>query len=157
VKSTGVTRRPAKVLMIASAGGHWQQLMLLRDAVEGQDAQYATTLPGLAEQWQIEGAHLIPDCNRNSWLAVLHSTAMIMLMLLRVRPAVIVTTGALPGFLALVLGRKLGAKTVWIDSVANAEEMSLAGLKAKKYADLWLSQWPNVAQASGAEFAGSVL
>lgn len=143
--------------MVASAGGHWQQLMLLRDAFEGKNIQYATTLPGLAEQWQIEGARLIPDCNRNDRLGMLRSAAAILLMLLRLRPAVVVTTGALPGLLTLALGRKLGARTVWIDSIANAEEMSLAGLKAKKYADLWLSQWPEVARASGAEFAGSLL
>ena len=46
---------------------------------------------------------------------------------------------------------------MWIDSVANAEEMSMAGRMAKSYADCWVSQWPGVAEATGARYFGSVL
>ena len=31
-----------RVLVVASGGGHWQQLMLMRDAWAGLDATYAT-------------------------------------------------------------------------------------------------------------------
>lgn len=143
--------------MVASAGGHWQQLMLLREATDGHHVEYATTLAGLAEQWQLKHVHLVPDCNRTNWIAMIRSAIAITLVLWKVRPTIVVTTGALPGLLALALGRKFGARTVWVDSVANAEEMSLAGVKAKKYADLWLTQWPEVARTTGAGFAGSVL
>jgi hypothetical protein len=143
--------------MIASAGGHWQQLMLLREAFEGREVQYATTLAGLARQSGLASAHLVPDCNRNARLAILRSTTKIVLLMLRLRPAIVITTGALPGLIALAVGRRLGARTVWVDSIANAEEMSLAGMKARAHADLWLSQWPQVARASGADYAGSVL
>ena len=73
---------------------------------------------------------------------------------------VFVTTeeaGALPGVVALALGRAMGARTVWIDSVANAAEMSLSGRLARRVAHLWLTQWEHVARDSGAEYAGSVL
>lgn len=49
------------VLMVASAGGHWQQLMLLREAFDGRDVHYATTLRGLAPQ---SGATPAPYCGR---------------------------------------------------------------------------------------------
>ena len=42
-------------------------------------------------------------------------------LLLRHRPDVIVTTGAAPGYFALRFGKLLGARTIWIDSMANAE------------------------------------
>jgi len=145
------------VLMVASAGGHWQQLMLLREAFDGRDVHYATTLRGLALQSGATPAHLIPDCNRNAPIATLLATFHIALLLVRLRPRMIVTTGALPGLIAIAVGRRLGARTVWIDSIANAEEMSLAGMKARTHADLWLSQWPQVARDTGADYAGSVL
>jgi len=151
-----VDPRPPRVLAIASGGGHWEQLMTLRPAFEGAEVTYATTLPGLAEQAG-ETARIVPDCNRNEKWNAVRSAAAIGWLLLRLRPDAIVTTGALPGFFAIALGRRLGARTMWIDSVANADEMSLAGRLARRHAHRWLSQWPAVAEASGAEYAGSVL
>jgi len=37
---------------------------------------------------------------------------------------VIVSTGAAPGYFAIVLGRLFGARTIWIDSMANIENLS---------------------------------
>ena len=78
-------------------------------------------------------------------------------LVLRRRPHVVISTGALPGVIALAFGRMTGAETVWIDSVANAEEMSMLGRLARRFATHWLSQWEHVAEAEGAEFIGSVL
>ena len=49
-----------------------------------------------------------------------------------------------------------GAKTGWVDSVANAEELSLAGKKVSKIADVWLTQWPEVASEDGPLYKGRV-
>ena len=51
----------------------------------------------------------------------------------------------------------MGIKTIWIDSLANAETMSLSGLKVKPYADLWLTQWEHLATPKGPYFYGAVL
>jgi hypothetical protein len=47
--------------------------------------------------------------------------------LLRVRPDVIVSTGAPCGYVAIRMGRLLGARTLFIDSIANAVQPSLSG------------------------------
>jgi hypothetical protein len=73
------------------------------------------------------------------------------------RPDVIVTTGAAPGYFAVRFGRLLGTRTVWVDSIANAEELSMSGRMAGKHASLWLTQWPHLAQGGGPEYRGSVL
>lgn len=146
-----------RILAIASGGGHWQQLQLLRPAFEGQQMRFATTLPGLPEQFDAHPAAIIPDCNRHQKLAILRCSLAIAGQLLRYRPHIIISTGALPGVIALALGRLLGARTIWVDSVANAEEMSMSGKLARRFAHLWMSQWDHVAQAAGAEYAGAVL
>ncbi len=51
----------------------------------------------------------------------------------------------------------MGARTIWVDSLANAEKMSTSGRLARHVADLRLSQWQSVAQAEGADFAGRLL
>jgi hypothetical protein len=74
-----------------------------------------------------------------------------------VRPHVVVSTGAAPGYFALRLGRWFGARTVWIDSIANVEQLSMTGTLVRRFADRWLTQWPHLAQSGGPEFAGAVL
>ena len=73
------------------------------------------------------------------------------------RPDVVISSGAAPGFFAVMLGKFFGAKTIWIDSIANAEELSLSGKKVGAFADLWLTQWPNLVQPSGPQYQGRVL
>jgi UDP-N-acetylglucosamine:LPS N-acetylglucosamine transferase len=83
--------------------------------------------------------------------------AQVFLAVARQRPDWVVTTGAAPGYFALVAGKLLGARTIWIDSVANVEELSLAGRKARRWATHWLTQWPQLASPSGPTYLGSVL
>lgn len=146
-----------RIIAIASGGGHWQQMMLMRRAFDGHDVRFLTTLPGLPEQYDAHPAVIVPDCNRNKPLQSLLSLLVITREVLKSRPDIVISTGALPGVLALAIGRLFGARTIWIDSVANAEEMSMSGKLARRFAHLWLSQWEHVAIAEGAEFAGAVL
>lgn len=154
---TAAADRPRRILAIASGGGHWQQLMLLRPAFEGHEVLFATTLPGLAAEFDAHPHVTVPDCNRNEKIAILRSAAAVSTLILRKRPDIVISTGALPGVMALAVGRLIGARTVWIDSIANAEEMSMSGKLARRVAHLWLSQWEHVAAEAGADFAGAVL
>ncbi len=78
-------------------------------------------------------------------------------MIIRERPDVIVSTGAAPGFFAIVYGKLLGKKTIWVDSIANAEALSLSGSKLARHADLWLTQWKHLATPQGPHYFGNVL
>jgi hypothetical protein len=146
-----------RIIAIASAGGHWQQLMLLVPAYADHRVTYLTTLSGLAENYGVAPAYCIPDCNRHTKMRIIATTIVIAWHILRVRPHAVITTGAMPGLIALTLGRAIGARTVWIDSVANAEKMSASGQFARHVAHLRLSQWKSVADAEDAEFAGRLL
>ena len=153
--SPAVARK--RLLALASAGGHWSQLMMMRPAFKGAQVFYASTMRGAGDLYALESYRTVPDCNRNERLKIVACTAAILWLMIRVRPQIIVTTGALPGLIALAVGKFFGAKTVWIDSVANSFELSMAGASAHKYADVWLSQWPEVAETTGADYQGSVL
>ena len=153
---TGELPRP-RVMAVASGGGHWQQLMILSPAFAEADVLYVTTLKGLAENFEVSPAVLVTECNRHEKRKVLRCARDLWRELRRFRPDVVVTTGALPGVIALGLAKLLKVRTVWVDSVANAEEMSLSGKLARRVADHWYSQWEHVAEATGARYAGSIL
>jgi hypothetical protein len=77
--------------------------------------------------------------------------------MLKTRPHVVITTGAAPGYFAIRMGRVLGARTLFLDSVANAEKLSLSAHLSQRHADLMLTQWPDVAERTGSKFMGSVI
>jgi hypothetical protein len=46
---------------------------------------------------------------------------------------------------------------MWIDSIANVKQLSSSGKLAGKFADVWLTQWPDLAKESGPRYWGAVL
>jgi UDP-N-acetylglucosamine:LPS N-acetylglucosamine transferase len=150
-------KRP-RVLAISSGGGHWIQLLRLRPAFDGCDVTYATVREGYRIDVGSEADfRVVPDGNRWQKIKLLRSACAVIRLLLELKPDVVVTTGAAPGYFALRFGKWLGARVVWIDSVANAEELSMSGQKAGAIADLWLTQWPHLAREGGPRCYGSVL
>lgn len=152
------TKKSPRVLAIASAGGHWIQLRRLRPAFEGADVLWVTTKSGYRKEMRAgERFASVPDANRWNKLRLAWSALRILLVVVRHRPAAVVTTGAAPGYFALRFGKLMGARTLWIDSIANADELSLSGQLAAKHADRVLTQWAHVASGDRPAFQGAVL
>jgi hypothetical protein len=149
--------RKIRLLAISSGGGHWVQLLRLRPAFADCDVTYATVKAGYRSDAGDVRFRVIPDSNRWSKFALLKSAMGILWLLLRERPDVVISTGAAPGYFALRFGRWVGARTIWVDSVANAETLSMSGEKAGGCADLWLTQWAHLARPNGPQYKGSVL
>jgi UDP-N-acetylglucosamine:LPS N-acetylglucosamine transferase len=99
----------------------------------------------------------VNDASRWNKVALALLAFRIFVIILRERPDVVISTGAACGYFSLRFGKMIGARTIWIDSIANVEEMSMAGQLAGRYADLWLTQWPHLALEGGPEYAGAVL
>jgi UDP-N-acetylglucosamine:LPS N-acetylglucosamine transferase len=147
-----------KVLAISSGGGHWVQLLRLRPAFDGCDVVYATVSEGYRVDLDPDAVlHVVPDANRWNKINMLRSASAIFRLILRLKPDVVITTGAAPGYFGAHIGKLLGARVVWVDSIANAEELSLSGKKAGSFADLWLTQWPQLARECGPKYFGNVL
>jgi UDP-N-acetylglucosamine:LPS N-acetylglucosamine transferase len=99
----------------------------------------------------------VPDATRSNKLSILLSALAILLLLVRVRPNLVISTGSLPGFLVVRLGHLFGVRTVWVDSIANVEVLSVSGQRIGPHADLWLTQWEHLARPGGPGFRGAVL
>ena len=60
--------------------------------------------------------------------------------------------------LALAVAKLAGrSRTIWIDSIANTERMSLSGRMARPVADAWLVQWEHLSRRGGPAYWGAVL
>lgn len=97
------------------------------------------------------------DANQWSKFRLVIMFTQVAWVVIRFRPDVIISTGAAVGFAAILWGKIIGAKTIWVDSIANAEELSGSGAKVGRIADVWLTQWKHLARPGGPEYWGSVL
>jgi len=146
-----------RVLGVSSGGGHWVELIRLAPALQSYDLALVT----VSEAYRCEAPsarfYSVREVTRWDGLRCLQTLAQLFMILARERPHVVVSTGALPGYLALRLARWFGARTVWVDSIANVDELSMSGRKIGKYANLWLTQWPHLAKQDGPYYRGMVL
>lgn len=145
-----------KALLVASGGGHWVQLLRLRPAFAEADIVWVSTQRDYASD--VDGPlEVVRDANRWDKIGIVTMFAQVAWLMLKVRPRLVVTTGAAPGLAAVIVGRLIGARTVWIDSIANAESLSGSGAKAGRWAHVWLTQWEHLARVGGPQYWGAVL
>lgn len=147
-----------KVMAVASGGGHWVELRRIIPAFEGTEVFYVSTEAEADADLAPARYYAVANASRKSRLAFAGTIRHLFAIVRRERPEVVVTTGAAPGFVAIVLAKLLcRSRTVWIDTVAHSEGMTLSGRLARPFADAWLVQWPHLAKPGGPEYWGAVL
>lgn len=146
-----------RILAISSGGGHWAQLLRLSPAFEGHEVTYATVNKALRSEVAGAAFYSVSDATRWNRLGLLRLALQVAWVVIHVRPTVTVSTGAAPGFFGLLFSKLYGARTIWIDSLANVENLSMCGKHVSRFADLWLTQWPDLARPTGPHYAGAVL
>ncbi|KWV91158.1 glucuronosyltransferase [Erythrobacter sp. YT30] len=155
--SGSLRKRPKRVLAAASGGGHWEQLMLLAPALDACDVRFATTDAAMAVRHGKEGAAILPDCNQNTPVSAAKCSFVAMFLVFRSRLDIVISTGAAPGFLCILWGRITGARTLWIDSIANAEDLLMCGKLSKRLAHECLTQWEHLSKEPQPKFRGAIL
>lgn len=145
-----------KVMAVSSSGGHWVQLRRLRPAFTEHQTIFVSTDKSLKNSVDAE-YHAVRDANMWDKLGLMILCCQVMWLVIKIRPAIVISTGAAAGFFALFFGKLIGAKTIWVDSIANSERMSLAGKRVRPFADVWLTQWEEVSGPEGPYFKGQVI
>ena len=149
-------RRP-KLLAVSSGGGHWIQLMRIKHAFEDCLVTFVTVHDSYRNQVADHNFYVVNDTNRRDKIGLLRAARKLAWIIWTEKPDIVISTGAAPGYFALRLGRLMGARTIWLDSIANVEELSMSGSWIGRSADLWLTQWPHLARPEGPHYAGAVL
>lgn len=145
-----------KVLAVASKGGHWVELLRLLPAFSGMDVVYVSTDSNLAATVEGSKFYCVPDANRWNKYKLIQIFFLVYKIVRRENPNCVISTGAAPGLMALFAAKLLGMKTIWVDTIASAEKLSLSGRIALKFVDRLYTQWPDL---SGPKviYAGNIL
>lgn len=158
--SAGVSafERPRRVLLLASAGGHWIELCRLSPAFADCDCLFVSTAGGLAAPVGDRKVIEVVDSSRDSAWTMVRTFASLLPVIRDFDPDLLLSTGAAPGALGLLIAKMRGTRTIWVDSIANSETLSLSGRLVKPFADLRLTQWPHLAdERNQLHYIGKVL
>lgn len=155
VKNKGKLR----ICLAASAGGHISQLLKLAESWDGYETFCVTTTQVVRDKLSRFGeVYVVGECNREHPIRVVSVLLRCIRIMFRHRPDVVISTGAAAGCMLCFLGKMIGAKVVWIDSITNVERLSLSGRMVRYIADLFLVQWPELAgRYKRVEFVGTVV
>ena len=147
-----------KVMVVCSGGGHWVQMRRLLPAFAGMDVFFVGVEAAPDADLGAVRYYPVADVTRRNPAAIPGILRTLAKVIRAERPDVVVTTGAAPGLLALALAKGLRqGRTMWIDSIANTEKLSLSGRLARPVADAWLVQWEHLSRPNGPHFWGAVL
>lgn len=150
-------RLSPRILLVASGGGHWVELLRLRAAWEGKDVAYVTVQPSYEPEVPGERFYCVQDATRWSRWDLVRMVFQMTWVVVRERPNVIISSGAAPGLVALWVGKCLGARTLWLDSIANVDSLSKSGQRVARVADVHLTQWQHLQTSNGPKYRGAVL
>ncbi|MCG8333033.1 MAG: hypothetical protein MJE63_00845 [Proteobacteria bacterium] len=149
--------KDGKIMLVASQGGHWVQLIRLLPAFTEKELVLISTFdekPVL----DCQSLEYLSVCDASRWskFKMLKQLIQVFYLVIIHRPRFILTTGASIGVWAIVFGKMIGAKTIWLDSIANYRDISMSGKLVKRISDIHLTQWKHLTDDITL-FKGSVL
>ncbi len=152
-------RKQLKVCVACSPGGHLVQVRQLAQVYEKYDYFYFTFSGPVAESLAKDSrVRTIPNIVRNnpiSWFVGAYLSAKIALA---ERPDVVITTGAGVVVFFCVFARMLGAKVIFIESMAKVEKPTLTARFLYPFSNLFFVQWPDLIKFfPKAKFEGRLL
>jgi UDP-N-acetylglucosamine:LPS N-acetylglucosamine transferase len=152
--------RRLKVMAAASAGGHLMQLLKMKEAWDGCECVYVSTLDVVRKKLcKMSGrVYITGECNREHPLRMMGVLFKTFWIVLKERPDVVISTGAAPGLLICFWAKIFASKIVWVDSIANSERFSMSGRIVRKFAHVFITQWKELADESkGVVYKGELI
>lgn len=146
-----------KVFAISSPGGHWIQLTRLCAGLEAEHEIVYALPDKLFKPQRNQKIYSVMDVSADDKWKLIPCAVQVGYILLKERPQVILSTGAAPGVVAILLGKLLRIRTIWVDSIANVQKISRSGELVKNRADVFLTQWEHLSDQQHVLFKGSVL
>lgn len=146
------------VLLVCSSGGHLLQLYSLRSAWEGLSRAWVSFDKSDVRSLLADESVFVAfgPTNRNV-KNLLRNLVLAARVTRRLRPRVLVTTGAGVAVPFAALARMRGAKVVYVESFTRIDSVSLSCRLIRPFADRVYVQWPEMtALVPGARFVGSV-
>lgn len=140
-----------KVLFISSTGGHLNELLQLKSIMNKYDSYLITektkSTISLKEEYKDKIAYLIYGTKHNMLtypFKLLANCFKSLYFYFKIKPDVIVTTGAHSAGPMCCIGKIFGSKIIYIETFANIHSKTVTGRIVYKFADLFIVQWESM-------------
>ena len=155
-------KKNKRVIFISSTGGHLTELMTLKPIFKDYDYHIVTEKTNSTISLKKEYGkriHYVLYASRHKsvsfWLKVIVNTFKAIGLLIKIRPKVIVSTGAHTAMPICIIGKIFGVKIVYIETFANVYTPSGTGKVIYKFADKFVTQWAELKETyPNAEYFG---
>ena len=140
-----------KVLFISSTGGHLNELLQLKSIMNKYDSYLITektkSTISLKEEYKDKISYLIYGTKHNMLtypFKLLANCFKSLYFYFKIKPDVIVTTGAHSAGPMCCIGKIFGSKIIYIETFANIHSKTITGRIVYKFADLFIVQWESM-------------
>jgi len=150
-------KKPKKIGLICSAGGHYTEMLQLWETFEGYP-KFLLTYREITTKDQ-QDAYYVENIFRGP-LAFIKGIAKTFMILLRERPDILFSTGSEIAAPAFYFGKLLfGTKLIYLECSAQVYQPSLTGRFVYPITDLFLVQWEPLLKKYGpkAKYVGGLL
>jgi beta-1,4-N-acetylglucosaminyltransferase len=146
-----------KLLVVLGEGGHTTELLSLVDLLgDSYDYHYIVSKEDNLSANRIKHAGPIYSLSRprgkstgalSAIFRIILTGIQSVWVLLRVRPAAIVSTGPAIAVPVSILGKLLGARIIFVETGSRVKTLSLTGRIMYRWADLFFVQWPQLKES----------
>lgn len=145
-----------KICLTCSHGGHLTEILQLMDAFKGYDI-FFITYEG-ARSKELSPKYTIQNLE-DSPIKFMMCLPIVFRILIKEKPDMIISTGSEIAIPVFYVGRLLGIKTMFIESLCRIKEPSLTGRIIYPVSSVFLVQWKELLSKYGekAQYWGNVL
>jgi len=138
-------------MFISSTGGHLNELMQLKDLFKKYDYYIVTEKTSdnlyLKDKYKKRVSYLVYGTKDHFLIypaKLILNSFISLFVYLKVRPNVIITTGTHTAGPMCCIGKILGSKIIFIETMANITTKTVTGRLVYKFADMFIVQWESM-------------
>ena len=136
-----------KICFIASTGGHFEQLMMLKPLMDKNESFIVTEKTGYSVIKDDRKIYYLKQVNRNEKTFIfkmIANTISSFNIFIKEKPDVVISTGALATIPMCLLSKIFRKKVIFIESFAKITSPTLTGKLVYKFADQFYVQWESM-------------
>ena len=138
-----------KICFIASSGGHFEQLMMLKPLMKKYDSLIVTEKTNYSVSNSEFNTYYLHQVNRREKsfiFRMIGNSLKTLKILISERPDAVISTGALATIPMCLFGKIFGKKIIFIESSAKVNSQTLTGKLVYRFADRFYVQWEDMKQ-----------
>lgn len=136
-----------KICFIASSGGHFEQLMMLKPLMDKYESFIITEKTNYLVSYNEQKFYYLKQVNRHEFKFLYYmicNTLKTLKIFLKEKPDVVISTGALATIPMCIVAKLFKKKIVFIESFAKINSPTLTGKLVYKFADKFFVQWESM-------------